>query len=63
VGAIDKLEDFASTFGARFYELPLNTGRIKLMRKGKPIPAEYGYSGGAIVPFRAGQTLEWSVEA
>ena len=63
VGAIDKLEDFASTFGARFYELPLNNSHIKLIRKGKAIPAEYGYSGGAIVPFRAGETLEWSVEA
>ena len=62
VGALDKLEDFASTFGARFYELPLNTGHIKLIRKGKPIPAEYRYSGGAIVPFRAGETLEWAVE-
>ena len=63
MGAIDKLEDFASTFGARFYELPLNTSHIKLVRKGKAIPGEYGYSGGAIVPFRAGETLEWSVEA
>ena len=63
VGAIDKLEGFASTFGARFYELPLNTGHIKLIRKGKAIPAEYEYPGGAIVPFRAGETLEWSVEA
>ena len=62
MGAIDKLEDFASTFGARFYELPLNTGHIKLIRKEKSIPAEYPYSGGAIVPFRAGETLEWAVE-
>lgn len=62
MGAIGKLEDFASTFGARFYELPLNTGHIKLIRKEKPIPAEYRYSGGAIVPFRAGETLEWAVE-
>jgi dihydroorotase len=33
------------------------------MRKGRAIPDEYGYSGGAIVPFRAGETLDWSVEA
>ena len=63
VGAMNKLEDFASTFGARFYELPLNTGQIKLVRKEQKIPPEYGYSGGAIVPFRAGQNLDWSVEA
>jgi len=60
---MNKLEDFASTFGARFYELPLNTGQIKLVRKEQKIPPEYGYSGGAIVPFRAGQNLDWSVEA
>ena len=63
VGAMNKLEDFASTFGAKFYELPLNAGQIKLVRKEQKIPPEYGYSGGAIVPFRDGQNLDWSVEA
>ncbi len=62
VGGIDKLEDFASTFGARFYELPLNTSYIKLVRKEQVIPPTYTYSGGAIVPFRAGQGLNWSIE-
>ncbi len=62
VGAMDKLENFASTFGARFYELDLNTDSIKLVRKEQAIPLTYPYSGGAIVPFRSGQTLGWSIE-
>lgn len=63
VGSLDKLENFASTFGARFYELPLNMGHIKLVRKEQMIPPTYAYSGGTIVPFRAGQALNWSVES
>ncbi len=56
-GALDRLEAFTSEFGARFYRLPLNEGRIKLIRKDHVVPDEIA----GIVPFMAGKTLPWTV--
>ena len=61
VGAIDKLENFTSTFGANFYGLPLNVGQVRLLRKSQEILPQYLYPGGGIVPFRAGEKIDWSV--
>ncbi|MDA0236928.1 MAG: dihydroorotase [Proteobacteria bacterium] len=61
VGAIDKLEKFTSAFGAKFYGLPLNVGQIRLLRKRQEVLPQYSYPGGSIVPFRAGETLDWSI--
>lgn len=60
LGAIDRLEGFASHFGADFYRLPRNTGTIRLERTGNAIPASLPYAeDGTIVPLAAGQTLDW----
>lgn len=61
VGAIDKLENFTSTFGANFYGLPLNVGQVRLLRKSQEILPQYLYPGGGIVPFRAGEKMDWSI--
>ncbi|MDA8325198.1 MAG: dihydroorotase [Nitrospiraceae bacterium] len=53
--ALDKLEGFASVFGARFYELPLNEDCVDLVRE--PLLVEPELDG--LVPFMAGQTLNW----
>ncbi len=54
-GALDRLEGFASLFGARFYGLPVNDGRVVLERATVPVPARIG----DLVPFHAGETLGW----
>ena len=51
VGAIDKLENFASTFGANFYGLPLNVGQVRLLRKSQEILPQYLYPGAALFHF------------
>jgi len=56
-GKLDKLEDFTSRFGAEFYGLPLNEGKIKLVKKDWIIPEQYG----DVVPFMAGQKLQWQL--
>lgn len=56
-GTLDKLAGFASEFGARFYELPLNDGHVEIERNPLVIPAELD----GIVPFMAGQVLNWQV--
>ena len=63
-GALDKLEGFASHFGADFYGLPRNTGKITLVRKSWQVPAELPYlADDALVPLRAGETIAWRLEA
>ncbi|MDW3098911.1 MAG: dihydroorotase [Alphaproteobacteria bacterium] len=58
-GALDKLEAFASEFGPRFYGLPLNDETITLERTGHAVPDIMEDAEIAIVPFHAGETINW----
>ncbi|MEO8306197.1 MAG: dihydroorotase [Betaproteobacteria bacterium] len=60
-GALDRLEGFASHFGADFYGLPRNADKVTLTRQPWTVPAEYPYAGHTIVPLRAGEAVEWRV--
>jgi len=60
-GALDRVEAFAAFHGPDFYGLPRNTGTVTLRRRPCPVPAEYPFGDGTIVPLRAGETLAWSV--
>lgn len=57
--ALDKLEDFASSFGADFYGLDRNTDTITLMNDEWVVPKTLPYLDTPIIPFLAGQTLQW----
>lgn len=60
LGVLDKLEGFASHYGADFYGLPRNNSTIKLVKQPWNIPEEITLPDGSpIVPFFAGQTLNW----
>jgi dihydroorotase len=58
-GALDKLEPFASHFGADFYGLPRNRGKVKLEKVEWEVPATYPFGDDSVVPLRAGQKLGW----
>ncbi|MGZ5650323.1 MAG: dihydroorotase [Usitatibacter sp.] len=58
-GALDRLEAFASHFGADFYGMPRNKGKVKLERVEWEVPREYAFGDGMVVPLRAGQKLGW----
>ncbi len=60
-GALDRLEDFASEHGARFYGLPLNDGVVELRRVPVRVPETLAAAGSALVPFHAAETLAWSL--
>jgi dihydroorotase len=60
-GALDKLEGFASRFGAQFYGLPLNQDTITLAREEWTVPEEIALGGEALVPLRAGETIAWKL--
>jgi len=59
--ALDKLEGFASHFGADFYGLPRNTGNITLERSEQTLVNEITFGGKTLVPFFAGETLAWTL--
>lgn len=60
LGCLEKLEGFASHYGADFYSLPRNSGTITLVRESWQVPAEITLPNGElIVPFFGGQTLNW----
>ncbi|WGS88532.1 dihydroorotase [Methylomonas sp. UP202] len=61
IGALDKLEGFASQFGADFYGLPRNVGTITLERRTWALPERYGEAEQSLTPLRAGETLNWRV--
>ncbi|CAN1534582.1 PyrC Dihydroorotase [Methylophilaceae bacterium] len=61
VGALDKLEGFASFYGADFYGLPRNTGRIQLHRQSWTVPASLPFADDSLIPLRAGQTVAWKM--
>jgi dihydroorotase len=58
-GALDKLEGFASFFGADFYGLPRNTGTVTLRREDWVLPETLPFGDAHIKPLRAGDTLHW----
>jgi dihydroorotase len=62
-GALDRLEAFASHFGADFYGLSRNTETVTLVREPATVPAEYPFGSDALVPLRAGESLRWSLHA
>ncbi len=62
VGALDKLEAFASCNGPDWYGLPRNPDKITLVKEDWQVPASYPYlAGDEIVPLRAGETLRWKL--
>jgi dihydroorotase len=63
VGKLDKLEGFASFFGADFYKLPRNTKKVVLRREAWQIPDSLPFPGDAIVPLAAGEQLNWRLQA
>ena len=61
--ALDKLEGFASHYGADFYGLPRNTETVTLERKEWVVPSSITLpEGNSIVPFYAGKTVSWSLK-
>ncbi len=61
-GALDKLEGFASFYGADFYRLPRNQDRITLIKEAWRVPQEYSLGEDVLIPLRAGQQIGWKLE-
>jgi dihydroorotase len=60
--ALDRLEGFASFYGPDFYGLPRNTEQVTLVKESWQVPECYPYAGDMLVPFRAGEMVEWKMK-
>jgi dihydroorotase len=63
IGALDRLEAFASFHGPDFYGLARNAERITLVREPMAVPADLPFGQHRLVPMRAGETVGWSLSA
>lgn len=61
-GALDKLEAFASFYGADFYKLPRNQDSITLTKENWDVPAQLEFAGETLVPLRAGGSVGWKIK-
>lgn len=58
---LDKLEAFASFYGADFYRLPRNTAKVTLEKIAWTIPHQLPLGEDVLVPLRAGEAMEWKL--
>jgi len=61
-GALDRLEGFASHFGADFYGLPRASETVTLVREPWALPETLPFGDAHIKPLRAGETLNWKLQ-
>jgi dihydroorotase len=61
LGALDKLEGFASHFGADFYRLPRNSDTVTLRKEEWQVPAQLPLGKDTLTPLAAGETIAWKV--
>ncbi|MBI5752683.1 MAG: dihydroorotase [Hydrogenophilales bacterium] len=57
--ALNRLEAFASFYGADFYGLPRNTGTITLVKESWEAPNELAFGSDKLIPLRAGERILW----
>jgi dihydroorotase len=63
-GALDRLEGFASHFGADFYALPRNLDTITLVKEPWEVPQHQPFDHrDVLVPLRAGEKVQWKLKA
>ena len=58
-GSLDKLEGFASFYGADFYGLARNSGSITLRRESWTPPDAFAFGEAQLKPLAAGEPLAW----
>ncbi len=52
-------EAFMSINGPKFYQLPVNQETINLVKSPWALPESLAYVGDKLIPFKAGETLQW----
>ncbi len=63
LGIAHLLADFAARNGANFYNFPLTSEEIELVREPCQVPAKINQNGIELIPLAAGEVLNWSLNA
>jgi dihydroorotase len=58
-GKLDRLQGFASHFGADFYGLPRHADTITLLKEAWTGPRQFEFGSGSLIPYRAGEPIGW----
>ncbi len=58
----NQFEQFMSLSGPDFYRLPVNTKKITINKQSWTVPEAIPFADQTLIPFRAGQTLNWKLE-
>ncbi|MEM7027156.1 MAG: dihydroorotase [Pseudomonadota bacterium] len=59
---LEKLEAFASFYGADFYGLPRNKNTITLIKQEQTIPETFPFASDTLMPYRAGEICNWQMQ-
>jgi dihydroorotase len=59
LGRLDRLQGFASQFGADFYGLPRHDDVVTLTKESWVPPMFYDFGNGTVVPYRGGEPVAW----
>ncbi len=59
--ALEQLEGFASIYGAQYYQLPINSDKITLVKEPTQIPMHYQFGKDKLIPLKAGETIQWKL--
>lgn len=59
--ALERLEGFASFFGADFYGLARNRGQVTLTKAAWKVPHSYPLGSDRVIPLRAGEKIGWKL--
>lgn len=57
---LTQLNQFMSHFGAEFYQLPINSTQIELIKSPQTIPDYLPLGTEQVMPMAAGETIQWS---
>lgn len=57
--ALNRLENFASVYGAEFYQLPINKNKMTLVKNPHIIPEKLSFGDTQLIPMKAGETVFW----
>lgn len=62
VDALDRLEDFCSSYGADHYRLPRSTATLTLVKQPRTVPKAFDFGNGSkVTPLRAGEQIQWTI--
>ena len=61
MNALTHLEAFCSLNGPRFYGLPVNEDYVELVREGEQVPETIPLSDDTLIPFLAGERVNWRI--